>query len=182
MKFAWKTALFFGVLFTATTLFAAKETDTAKLDDTTITQNVKKKLAADKTLKTQAIVVVTDNGIVTLTADLETDNQASNAISAARSVQGVSDVNTNQLKVKRSKQPFKDTVITALVKGSFLQSRLFGETDVPLMSIHVETKNGIVHLTGTAESAEQVAKATELAKAIRNVKKVDTKVEVKKQQ
>jgi hyperosmotically inducible protein len=180
MKITLKSVLFFAAFFVSASLFAATETTPAKTDDISITKSVKDKLTADKTLGTQAIVVVTQNGIVTLTADLDTDNQASNAISAARSVPGVSDVNTDNLKVKSSHQPFTDTVITGLVKGSFLQSRLFGETDVPLMSIHVETKNGVVYLTGTAESAAQVSKATQLAKAVKDVKKVDAKVEVKK--
>lgn len=199
MKTILKTALFIGTLATATSLFAATDTatkstdpaasnttmadhskDANKTDDVSITKGVKEKIAADKSLHNQVIVVITENGIVTLTGDLETDNQASNAISAARSISGVNDVNTDKLKVKSSHQPFTDTVITGLVKGSFLQNRLFGEGDVPLTTIHVETKNGIVHLTGTAESSAQISKAVELAKAVKNVKNVDAKVEVKK--
>ncbi|CAN5232092.1 hypothetical protein BH10PSE19_BH10PSE19_20760 [soil metagenome] len=180
MKIMFKTVLFLVTLFTAMSLFAATDATPAKVDDMALTKSVKDRIAAEKALHTQTIVVVTNNGIVALTGTLDTDNQASSAISAARSITGVNDVNTDNLKVKSSHQPFTDTVITGLVKGSFLQSRLFGESDVPVMSIHVETKNGVVHLSGTAESAEQVAKAIELAKAVKDVKKVDSKVEVKK--
>jgi len=95
-----------------------------------------------------------------------------------QSTKGVKDVNSNELKITRSQQPFTDTAITAKIKGLYLREKLFGAADVAVMSINVETKNGVVHLTGEADNSTQIQNAVALAKTVDGVKSVESRVKV----
>lgn len=69
----------------------------------------------------------------------------------------------------------KDSVITTKIK-----TKLAAEKLMSLAKIHVDTDaNGMVVLSGTAHTAEQVAKATEIAKGTEGVKSVTSTVTVK---
>jgi hyperosmotically inducible protein len=67
-----------------------------------------------------------------------------------------------------------DTTITTKVK-----SKLLAEKGVPSTAIHVDTYEGTVHLSGTVENKDQVAKAAKIAATTSGVKKVDNKLAVK---
>ena len=75
-----------------------------------------------------------------------------------------------------------DAGITAKVKEAFLKEKLFGNTDVSAMSIHVETKNGMVSLTGTAENQNQIDNAIRLATDVKGVQSVSSEVKIKANQ
>lgn len=69
----------------------------------------------------------------------------------------------------------RDSVITTKVKA-----KLANEKPGTLANIHVDTDaNGVVLLSGTAHSAADVAKATEIAKGTEGVKSVTNTVVVK---
>ncbi|MBY0545106.1 MAG: BON domain-containing protein [Gammaproteobacteria bacterium] len=147
--------------------------------DTTLTTNVRTALAADKTVSALSIHVNTSKGIVMLTGNIDTDEQASAAIQDAMSVEGVKDVDASKLVIKKSIQPYTDTVITAKIRGSFLREQLFGSASVPVMSITVETTNGNVYLSGTADNQAEADEAVTIAKSIDGVKNVQTTVKIK---
>lgn len=65
-----------------------------------------------------------------------------------------------------------DSAITAEIKAKFMKEKLFGEKDVSAMTIGVETNDGIVRLTGTAENNAQIKNAEKLATSVSGVKKV----------
>ncbi|WP_338026884.1 BON domain-containing protein [Coralloluteibacterium stylophorae] len=67
-----------------------------------------------------------------------------------------------------SAQPVTDTWITTKVKSALLASG-----DVSGLDISVETNDGVVMLTGAAETEAQVRRATALARAIEGVTRVD---------
>ncbi len=75
-----------------------------------------------------------------------------------------------------------DAGITAKVKQAFLKEKLFGSADVTAMSIHVETKNGMVSLTGTAENQNQIDNAIRLATDVKGVQSVSSEVKIKANQ
>lgn len=152
----------------------------AKTDDATITNTVKQKFQGDKSLS--MIVIETKNGVVILTGDLKSDTDAHKAIEKAQSVPGVSDVDTEKLTVKGSKEsehPFKDAYITAKVKGIFLRDKLFGDKPISVSTIHVETKEGVVHLSGTVINAGIAKSAVDLAKTVKGVASVESNIKVK---
>jgi osmotically-inducible protein OsmY len=66
-----------------------------------------------------------------------------------------------------------DTTITAAVKAGIL-----AEPGLKVLKIEVDTKNGEVMLTGSADSAENVQRATQIATAIQGVKSVDNRLAV----
>ena len=71
-----------GLVFTV----ACGETDTG------ITTSVKSKLATDDTVKAYQVDVDTNNGVVTLSGDVETAAQKEHAVQLARDTDGVRDV------------------------------------------------------------------------------------------
>lgn len=146
------------------------------ISDMDITVAVQQKIAANPITATSNINVSTSNGVVSLSGNVMTEKEASNAIEDANSINGVVDVNTNGLMVNDSTQPYQDAYITAKVKGVFIRERLFGDKPISAMTINVETKNGIVYLTGTADNPQQIDTAMSLARGVAGVKGVESKV------
>lgn len=150
----------------------------AQPSDTTITTDVKSQLSANPIVADKQITVSTKNGVVTLSGNVNTDEEASKAVEIASSISGVKDTDASKLTIKESKQPFTDTVITAKVKGTYIREKLFGTKDVSAMGVSVETTNGTVYLTGAVKTKEQADNAIKLAKSVSGVKNVESKIEV----
>lgn len=68
-----------------------------------------------------------------------------------------------------------DSTITASVKAKLVGDKLANFTRVD-----VDTTNRIVALNGVVESADQKARAEELAKQVEGVKKVDNRLQIQK--
>lgn len=151
--------------------------DTANvLKDTAISTQINAKIALDKNLSQYDIEVNSNNGNVTLAGTVNSDSEASSLIQLAASTAGVKSVNATKLTVKSSDQPFSDMAITTKVKTKFLEEKLFGEKNVPMTSISVETKNGVVYLSGTADNANQIQTAIKLAGSVSGVSRVESTV------
>lgn len=67
-----------------------------------------------------------------------------------------------------------DAAITAKVKAKFL-----GDKTVSAIRTKVETKEGVVYLSGQAKSDTEKQRATELAMTVEGVKDVKNNIEVK---
>ncbi|RDI40987.1 BON domain-containing protein [Aquicella lusitana] len=150
-----------------------------QMSDADITAAINGKLSADPLTTGSTVNVTTQNGTVTLNGTVNTDADVSKVVELAESTAGVKDVNTTNLNVKESKQPLADTIITAKVRGIFIREKLFGDKDISVMGIGVETNNGTVYLTGTVDTQEQANNAVKLAQSISGVQKVESKLEVK---
>lgn len=164
---------------TQTTSTSASTTNTA-VTDAQIVAQIHAKMAADKVVAHSNVMATSQNGVVKLVGDVPTDTEASRVVEIANSTPGVKSTDESQLTVKKSQHPMSDMMITAKVKGSFVREKLFGDHDVSPMSIKVETKNGVVYLTGTTDTQEKVNNAIKIAEAVSGVKRVESKVEVKK--
>jgi osmotically-inducible protein OsmY len=68
----------------------------------------------------------------------------------------------------------EDSTITASVK-----SKMAADTTVPAMKINVDTKDGVVTLTGEVEDAAAKSKAETIAKGVEGVKSVTNNIIVK---
>lgn len=147
--------------------------------DSEIVASIKSELSANKTTSDLKVNVSSHSGVVTLDGKVNTDAEADKLIEIAGSMQGVNDVNTSHLTVVESKHDMSDTAITAKVKGMYVREKLFGDKDISVMGVNVETTNGVVYLTGTVENQLQADNAVKLAKSIHGVKKVESKLEVK---
>jgi osmotically-inducible protein OsmY len=73
----------------------------------------------------------------------------------------------------KSAQPVTDTMITTKVKAELAKDR-----DTAAKDIHVETKNGVVHLNGSVASMAEKDKAEQDARSIDGVVDVNNKLRV----
>lgn len=141
-------------------------------EDRIITESVKKWIDKSRVLSKLDVGVKTNQGIVTLSGTVNSDSEASALVELAMSIIGVRDVNTSELKVRASQQPVLDTWITAKAKGALIREEIFGNRDVAPTRVIVETKNGVVYLTGTVNNQQQITNAIEIVKKIDGVKQV----------
>ena len=147
--------------------------------DTIITAKIKASMATDSTVKASEIQVGTDHKVVTLTGNLNSQAEKDRALEIARSTSGVANV-VDMLSVRTSAdagnapdpdrtlgEHIDDTVITAAVKA-----RLLDDPQVKGLKIDVDTREGIVFLTGTVRSQEESDRAVEVARGTNHVKDV----------
>jgi hyperosmotically inducible protein len=171
--------LLLGVLG-ATLLVGCSQSDSA------ITANVKSKLIADEVVKERNISVSTQDKVVTLTGTVLSPIEESHALEVARNTKGVEDV-VDRMSVasaepgaaattgQRDTAPASgiggavgDTTITSDVKARFL-----ADPDISSQKIDIDTRDGVVTLSGTVTTAAQKARAVELAGKADNVVRVE---------
>ena len=61
-----------------------------------------------------------------------------------------------------------------------MKSALAGDPRTKAHQINIETREGVVQLSGFVDSSEAKSTAEELARAVDNVKSVDNEIDVKK--
>lgn len=71
-----------------------------------------------------------------------------------------------------------DTAITTEVKATLLEKKIFGNKKVEFWTVHVDTKHGIVSLTGTVDTDEQRDNTINAVKNVRGVKSVESALTV----
>jgi osmotically-inducible protein OsmY len=174
--------------------------------DPGITSAVKSKMAADDTVKAYRIDVDTKDRVVTLSGAVDTPQARERAVEIARGTEGVQDV-VDRLTITPGATPttgvddpiqregreavregqdkardagdampdLSDAGITTTVKA-----KLLGDTRVPGMKIDVDTKEGVVTLTGTVSAGTEKERAVELAKATNGVKSVVDRIKIGK--
>jgi hyperosmotically inducible protein len=74
--------------------------------------------------------------------------------------------------VNTTEKLVSDTTITSKIKGLYVSEKVFGDKDISVMGVNVETTNGIVRLTGTVTNETQADNAIKIAKAVVGVKRV----------
>jgi hyperosmotically inducible protein len=165
------------------TAAASSERDFADVvSDATVTAKVKSRLLWNDATDGLDINVDTERGRVTLKGTADSNESKKLAGRLAATTDGVRYVD-NRLAVggpdKGTARPTKgahqteeavsDAWITTKVKSSLLYSK-----NVDGLDITVDTKEGVVNLSGTVDSAAERDLAIELARQIRGVKKVET--------
>ncbi len=154
--------------------------------DAAVTAQVKSKLLWNSNTDGLDINVDTRNGRVTLKGEADTAASRELAERLAKNTRNVVAVD-NQLRVVpdgertsatvsregdrqpgESEQPVTDTWITTKVKSTLLFSRSIGG-----LGVEVETRNGVVLLSGEVDSGAEKALAVELARDIRGVREVN---------
>jgi hyperosmotically inducible periplasmic protein len=146
------------------------------VDDATVTSAVKSKLAFSRYADCLIVDVSTSRGKVTLQGSATTADAKEGAAKVAMNTQDVCSVD-NQLVVPVDNpgvvtsigNEIADSWITAKVTSSFMYSARASTSD-----IHVDTKGGIVTLTGMVGSEAERNLAVNLASDVRGVKSVDS--------
>jgi osmotically-inducible protein OsmY len=148
-----------------------------RISDATTTATVKSKLLWNRNTEGLAINVSTENSVVTLEGQVDSDASKQLAERLAANTEGVQQVR-NRLDVaadapradrdRETGMAISDAWITSKVKSTLLFSRNVSGTD-----ISVETHDGVVTLEGRVASDAEKALAVELARDIRGVQRVD---------
>ena len=151
----------------------------AQATDATITGTIKTKLAADGRVRATDINVDTTNGVVTLTGNVDNQGAKDAALQVARESSGVSDVK-DMISVRSGTasgeapdpkrtlgERIDDAGITMRVK-----TRLLEEPLVRGLHIDVDTRDGVVYLTGLVRSDAEKKQAIEIAKQTEGVTNV----------
>jgi hyperosmotically inducible protein len=156
----------------------AKTTVGTTIDDSTITTKVKSALLADPDVKGLDIKVETNKGEVQLSGFVDSQAQIDRAISIARGVEGVNNVQ-NKITLKTTEttvgEKIDDGIITTKVKGA-----LVAEYGVDSGDIAVVTRDGEVQLSGFVKDQSQIERATSVARSTEGVKNVINELSVKK--
>jgi hyperosmotically inducible protein len=167
-------------------LAACSQTRTQKtagetIDDGVTTAKVKAALINDPVTKARQIDVEVYRGVVELGGFVATEEEKERATEVARSVNGVKDVKNNlqvrqQVAERTAGDVVDDNVITARVKAALVQ-----EPATKARQINVETRQGVVLLSGFVDSEEEKERAEEVARTVSGVKSVENGLEIKQE-
>ncbi len=157
------------------------------LTDTGITTNVKAKFLADDLVKSSQLEVTTKDGVVTLTGNVDSEAAKSKALELAKATTGVKNV-VDMISAKEASgggnapeparslgETITDAGITMSVKSQFLDDPL-----VKGLKIDVDTRDGVVFLTGSIGSDAEMQKAIQLAKDTKGVRDVKPNLTLQK--
>jgi len=176
-----------GALVLALLALGCAETDTG------ITTAVNARLAADDEVSTYNIDVETADGVVTLTGEVDDPRARDRAIELARNTDGVRDV-VDRLTLSSGATPTsgsdasvpaaegqrepddRDENVGDLTANAVLTSKvktqLLADTTISGLKIDVDSRDGIVTLTGTVSSGTQKTRALRIARETEGVKSV----------
>ncbi|MGQ3685907.1 MAG: BON domain-containing protein [Candidatus Loosdrechtia sp.] len=144
-------------------------------NDAIITQKVEDALAADPDFNQLSITVETRDGVVHLDGFVGTPGQIDKAGEIAAGVEGVKSVRNTLISVQESLGEYiDDSVIIGRIMSSFVV-----EPSVSALNIKVNALNGLVQLSGFADSAEEASKAEEIAAGTKGVRLVRNNIIVK---
>ena len=162
-------------------LFAGKssqsQTPGEYIDDTLITTAVKTNLLEEKGLSSMQISVDTKDGVVTLLGTTDTAEHSLLAERVAKMTNGVKLV-VNTLKVTNETLQTPGGYVDDAAVTTAVKTKIFEEKGLASLKISVETKNGVVVLTGTANSAENAQLAVAVAKQAHGVKQVVNNLQI----
>jgi hyperosmotically inducible periplasmic protein len=150
--------------------------------DTGITTSVKSQLAADDLVKARRIDVDTRDRVVTLSGEVRTAREQDQALQIARNTDGVANV-VDQLSVVPETRAAPTTGTermpgaTGAVTGdpgitATVKTKLLADPDVSGLRIDVDTREGVVTLTGSVGTQAQKTEAIRIARETDNVKNV----------
>ena len=148
-----------------------------QVDDAALLTSVKSALAADPVTEAGEINVDVNRGVVKLAGFVDSSKEKSQAGDVARKVDGVKSVQ-NDIAVKTENssagEVIDDSVLTAKVKAA-----LIGDSATKAHQINVETKGGVVQLSGFVDTAAAKSAASQVAKSVNGVKDVRNELSVK---
>lgn len=175
-----KTTMFISLLALAPMVAVSSGCATSQMpgeqiDDATITTSVATKLAADPDIRKHNIDVDTQNQVVTLSGNVESEAEKKEAEQIARDTMGVQSVQ-NQLEVGADQDMFDgnpDTWITTKVK-----SQLAADLETRAMNVDVDTNDRVVTLRGMVNEQADKQRAEEIARNTEGVTQVKNELQI----
>jgi hyperosmotically inducible periplasmic protein len=146
------------------------------VDDSVVTTRVKTALIHDPITKAHQIDVDTRRGVVQLNGFVDSANERTEAVMVARKTDGVREVHDN-MKISPGAtvgEVLDDSVITGKVKVA-----LAADPVAKAYQINVETKDGVVLLSGFVDTRDEKSQATTVTQGVNGVRRVDNQLDVK---
>ena len=153
--------------------------------DTVITTKLKAKMMADEVVRPYTVEVETHNGVVTVTGNINSQDAHDRILQLARETKGVTNV-VDMISVKTAAgegnapepgrtvgEHLDDAAITAKVK-----SKLLDDPQVKGLKIDVDTRDGVVFLTGSVRSDNEKETAIQLARGTKGVRDVQANLTI----
>jgi osmotically-inducible protein OsmY len=158
--------------------------ESATPPDPWITAKIQAKYFLDDEVKSRDIDVDTREGTITLRGTVATDAQRRQAVALARSTDGVRSV-TDNLQVRPETAPPALEAVRTLGQAArdarlttTLQSKFFLDPQVKSLRIDVETRKGVVTLSGTVPTAAASEQAERIARETNGVERVVNRLRV----
>jgi len=148
-----------------------------QVDDAALLTSVKSALVSNPVTEAGEINVDVNRGTVKLSGFVDTQQEKSKAGDVARGVDGVKTVQNDiavQSKNSSSGDTIDDSILTSKVKTALITS-----SETKAHQINVETKQGVVQLSGFVDTAAAKSAATNIAKSVTGVKDVKNELSVK---
>ena len=164
-----KTSLLF-VLVSALICTPAALRATSRTDSQT--EDAIKASYTYRTVLDNKVKVDVDNGVATLTGKVRDDEHSRLAVDTASEFPGVTQV-VNKLKIEENAKQGSDEWIALKIR-----SRLLVKANVSLADTKVDVRDGVVTLTGKADSSAQKQLTEEYVKDIEGVRSVRNDIQV----
>jgi osmotically-inducible protein OsmY len=159
---------------------SAARTAAVAVDDSWITMKIQSKFFVDDDVRARAIDVDTKDGMVTLKGSVESEGERHQALSIARSTDGVRMVHDNLVVHSRrasSPRPGGSRVDDAWITMK-IQSKYFIHDEIKSRKVDVDTKNGVVTLKGSVPSDVAKGAAAVIAQDTDGVSKVVNQLKI----
>jgi osmotically-inducible protein OsmY len=158
-----------------------------KVEDGWITMKIQSKYFVDDDVRARNIDVDTKDGMVTLKGSVQSEGERQQAVSIARSTEGVTMVHDNLVIDRGTSNARRDSSPRGSADGAIddawitmkVQSKFFIHDEIKSRTVDVDTKKGVVTLNGSVPSdtarhaAEVIAKDTDGVSRVVNNLKVD---------
>lgn len=148
-----------------------------QVDDAALLTSVKSALASDPVTEAGEINVDVNRGVVKLAGFVDTSKEKSKAGDIARQVDGVQSVK-NDIAVKKEDSSTGEVIDDSILTGK-VKAALIADSSTKAHQINVETKGGVVQLSGFVDDAAAKSAATNVAKSVTGVKDVRNELSVK---
>jgi hyperosmotically inducible protein len=177
--FAMATALALSAVLAACSGTGTQKTAGETIDDATLTAKVKAALIDNESTKARSINVETYRGTVQLGGFVESEQEKQAAGQVAQGVAGVQEVRNDlevrpQVASRSAGEVVDDGVVTARVKAA-----LTADPTTKARQINVETRAGIVQLSGFVDNSQEKERAAQIARETSGVQSVRNDLEVK---
>ena len=150
-----------------------------------LTSKIKTKLAADPVVKAHQIDVDSNNGVVTLTGNIDSAEAKDRAIALARETKGVAEVR-DMIEVRagmaEGDAPDTDRTVGVTMDDAGItmkvKQKLLDDPEVKGLKIDVDTREGVVFLTGSVATTQVREQAIRLARETEGVRDVQANLEI----
>lgn len=150
-----------------------------------ITSKVKAKLAADPVVQAHQIDVDTSAGVVTLTGNIDSQEAKDRALTLARETEGVKQVRDMiavRTETAEGDSPSSDRPVGQVIDDGMItmkvKARLGDDPMVKARNIDVDTKSGVVYLTGEVASDAERDQAVRIARDTEGVTDVQANLRI----